>query len=132
MKLLMIALASAIAAPAAAASACPQGLHPATTAELFFGRDVGEAVGVSDADWRQFVDQEVSPRFSSGLSVTDVYGQWRGPRGAFVREPAKALLLVISGTPDERADIGHIRDAYRRRFHQDSVLLVEQRACVSF
>ena len=66
MKLLMIALGSVIAAPAFAAPACPQGLHPATTAELFFGRDVGEQVGVSDADWRQFVDQEVSPRFASG------------------------------------------------------------------
>jgi hypothetical protein len=134
MKTLLIALAlsSLAAAASAAPRVCPQGMQKATTAELFFGRDIGETLGVTDSDWRQFVDEEVSPRFAAGLSVNDVYGQWRGPKGTFVREPTKALFLVLAGTADERANLGFIRAAYKRRFHQDSVLLVEEEACVSF
>ena len=134
MRSLIITLAVAlIAGPVAAApAACPAGLHPATTAELYFGRDVGAGLGVSDEDWKSFLDQEVTPRFSGGLSVSDVYGQWLGPTGDFVREPSKALFLVLTGTADERANLQYVRDAYKRRFHQRSVLLVEQRACVSF
>ena len=134
MKALMIAasIAGLAGSAAAAPRSCPPGLRPATTAELFFGRDVGDEPGVSDADWRRFVDEEVSPRFPSGLSVNDVYGQWRGPKGEFVREPSKALFLVLAGNRDESANLGYVRDAYRRRFHQESVLLVEQQACVSF
>jgi hypothetical protein len=134
MKAVLFAAALTMLAGAAAGApiACPDGLHPATTAELFFGRDIGEDVGVSDADWRSFLDQEVSPRFASGLSVSDVYGQWKSPKGVFVREPSKALFLVLAGTADERANLGFIRDAYKRRFHQTSVLLVEEKACVSF
>lgn len=112
--------------------ACSSGLHQAATAELFFGRDVGPEVGVSQQDWQGFLDTEVTPRFPNGLSVFDVYGQYRDPRGAFVREPAKALLLVYSGGPDERDKVRAIRDAYKARFRQESVMLIERPACVSF
>ena len=134
MTVLKAALALAlIATPAAAAPrACPIGLHPATTAELFFGRNVGQELGVSEEAWRDFLDQEVSTRFADGLSVSDVYGQWRDTHGQFVREPSKAVFLVLKGSPTERRNLQAVRDAYRRRFNQSSVLLVRERACVSF
>ena len=130
----LLTLSAALAATAAAASppSCPPGLHRAMTAELYFGRDIAGAGEVSDADWRQFVDTEITPRFPDGLSVSDVYGQWRSPKGAFVREQSKALFLVLTGVPAERQRIDLVRDAYKQRFHQDSVMLVEQQACVGF
>ena len=135
MKTLLIAFGLALLSAGAASAAprdCPDGMSQASTAELFFGRAVVGAPEVSEADWRRFVDEEVTPRFPDGLSVTDVYGQWRGPKGDFVRENSKALFLVLSGGPDQAANVGYIRDAYKRRFSQQSVLLVEQLACVSF
>ena len=120
------------AATAAPANACPEGLRPANTAQLFFGRSMGTMGEVTDADWRGFVDAEVSPRFPDGLSISDVYGQWKSPAGDFVREDSKALFIVLAGAPGERARLDLIRDAYKRRFHQQSVLLVEQKACVAF
>ena len=133
MTVLKAAIALAlVATPAfAAPRACPTGLHPATTAELFFGRN-GQDVGVTDAAWRDFLDNEVSTRFSDGLSVSDVYGQWRDTHGQFVREPSKAVFLVLKGSPDDRRNLQAVRDAYRRRFNQSSVLLVQERGCVSF
>ena len=135
MRLTALIAAAAVCASAAAASpasACPEGLRPAKTAQLFFGRSIAPTGEVSDADWRAFLDAEVSPRFPDGLSVSDVYGQWKSPAGDFVREDSKALFIVLAGKPGERARLDLIRDAYKRRFHQQSVLLVEQKACVAF
>ena len=130
----LLALSAALAATGAAASPiiCSAGLHRATTAELFFGRNIADNGVVSEADWGQFVDAEVTPRFPDGLSVNDVYGQWRDPHGGFEREQSKALFLVLSGAPDEPAKLELVRNAYKARFHQDSVMLVEQQACVGF
>jgi hypothetical protein len=130
----LIAAVAMCAGPAFStpASACSEGLKPANTAQLFFGRSMGDAGEVSDADWRAFVDAEVSPRFPDGLSISDVYGQWKSPAGDFVRENSKALFIVLAGKPGERRRLDLIRDAYKRRFHQQSVLLVEQTACVAF
>lgn len=129
-----LALSAALVATGALASpiSCSVGLHRATTAELFFGRNVEDNGVVSEADWGRFVDAEVTPRFPDGLSVNDVYGQWRNPTGAFVREQSKALFLVLSGAPDERQKLDLVRNAYKARFHQESVMLVEQQACVAF
>jgi hypothetical protein len=132
-RLVLAALAaSLVAGPAIAAQGCPTGLKHATTAELYFGKSIGPSGEVSQGDWRAFLDAEVTPRFPDGLTVTDVYGQWKTPRGEFVREASSALFLVLAGAPDEQQRIDLIRAAYKRRFQQDSVLLVEQAACVSF
>lgn len=130
--LLAAACACVSFASVAPARACPEGLRPANTAQLFFGRSSGANGEVTDADWRGFLDAEVTPRFPDGLSVSDVYGQWKSPAGDFVREDSKALFIVLAGKPGERERLDLIRDAYKRRFHQQSVLIVEQRACVAF
>ena len=131
--LLAVVIAAAFAAEAAAAAPrCPAGLRPATPAEVFFGQDIAGGGEVSDADWRGFLSAEVSPRFPDGLTVADVYGQWRGPKGSFVREPSKALFVVLGHRGDDQRRLALVRDAYKRQFRQDSVLLVEERACVGF
>ena len=117
----------------AEAGLCPGGLTPATTAELFFGRNIGDRFGVSDEDWKRFLDEEVTPRFPEGLSVFDVAGQWRGADGVIVREPSKALLLILGDDPEgDRARLDAIREAYRKRFRQEAVLMIQRQACVGF
>jgi hypothetical protein len=113
-------------------TACRAGLEPKTTVDLFFGRNTGASLGVSDADWARFVDEEITPRFPAGLSVSDIAGQWRGGDGVIVREPAKAVMIVLSGEEGEYARLDAIRDAYRKRFRQESVMLVQRQACVGF
>jgi hypothetical protein len=122
----------AAACLATAASACPEGLKAADTAQLFFGRSIGTEGEVTERDWSAFLAAEVTPRFPDGLSVGDVYGQWRSPAGAFVREDTKAVFIVLAGRVDEQQRLDLIRDAYKRRFHQQSVMLVEETACVAF
>jgi Protein of unknown function (DUF3574) len=124
------ALAALLAGPALAV--CPAGLKPVRTAQMVFGRDKGEKLGVSEADWQDFVDREVATRFPAGFTVMDAVGQWRDDDGQAVREPSKVLLIVLSGSADEGERLAGLARAYKHQFQQHSVLLVEHTACGTF
>lgn len=117
---------------AIAPPACPAGLHQMSEAQIYFGRDVGGKPGVTDEDWQRFLDEEVTPRFPDGLTVEDAAGQWKGADGAIVREPSKHLTIVLSGAPDEAGKLAAVREAYKQRFRQESILLLETASCGSF
>jgi len=104
-----------------------------STAELVFGRvsDDGHA-GVSEAQFAQFLDTEVSPRFPSGLTAIDAEGRWTPPAGSVIREPAKLVMIVLPGDRDDQRKLDAVRDAYKARFHQPSVLVMTHGDCVSF
>jgi hypothetical protein len=122
--------AAALTGCATMESRCVAG-QAASTAQLFFGRNVGGEAGVSDGDFRRFVDEELTPRFPDGLTVLDADGQWRGSSGVLVREPSKVVLIVLTA-PDALSRLEAVRAVYKARFKQDSVMLLNQRACVSF
>lgn len=109
---------------------CPAGLAPARTAELFFGRNIGGREGVSDADWMQFVDKEIARRFPDGFTVSDATGAWRGADGRLVRERTKRLLVILKAGDEAR--LAALRAAYKARFRQENVLLLEWRGCAGF
>jgi Protein of unknown function (DUF3574) len=89
--------------------------------------------GVSEAQWRGFLDKEVTPRFPEGLSVIDIYGQWRGAADpATQHERSKLLNIVYPGNAENRAKIDAIRAAWKQRTGDQSVLRVTEPADVSF
>ena len=115
-------------------------VHPAATkgwvdTRLYFGLGLADRPesGISEADWRGFLDAEVTPRFPDGLSVLDVYGQWRGRAdGAVARLRSKLLVIDYDPTPENEAKVEAIRAAWKSRFHAQSVLRVTEPAAVSF
>ncbi|HEY2482736.1 MAG TPA: DUF3574 domain-containing protein [Caulobacteraceae bacterium] len=125
------AAALLVAAPGLAWTACPTGLHAARSAELFFGQAVGGRV-LSDGEWAAFLDSEVTPRFPDGLTVWKAEGQWRPPGGVLGRETTRVMLIELTGANDERARLDGVIDAYKTRYHQKSVLLVEHGDCLRF
>jgi hypothetical protein len=128
----VITMTLMLAACASAPPSCPAGTRAMTRLELFFGRDVAGREAASDEDWRKFLDEEATPRFPDGFTVLDTYGQWRNRAGAIVKEPGKELIvIVVVGAADE-AKIAAIRDAYKARFHQESVLYVRSPVCADF
>jgi len=100
--------------------------------ELFFGTNMAGGE-VSDADFTSFVDNEVTTRFPDGLTHLVGQGQFKGESGILVRE--KSHLLIILYPPqmrDANSKIQALRDAYKKRFAQESVLRVDSYALVSF
>jgi len=109
---------------------CAPGLQAMMQAQLFFGRNVMGRGMVSDEEWMRFLDDEVSPRYPAGFSVADADGQYRNAGGGIARERSKQLLIIGPGGDKPKLDA--IRDAYKRRFNQESVLLVETPVCAAF
>ena len=99
--------------------------------ELYFG--VGseeEAAGqVSEAQWRAFLDKEVTARFPDGLTVFDAYGQWLSrDRAEPSRLKSKVLVILHEDTPQRTADIQAIRLAWKQATKHQSVLWSKQAA----
>ena len=107
--------------------------------ELYFGlgviSDQGEEsnAAANEKRWREFLDREVTPRFQEGLSVFDVYGQWRTQGQNHVeRLHSKVIMLLHADAPKQRADVDAIRAAWKKETGDLSVLRVTQAADVSF
>ena len=102
-------------------------------AELFFGRGVPGRGPLTDAEWRAFAADTVTPNFPDGFTEFDGAGQWRNPAtGAIAREPTKVLLVAAARAPDLAARLAAVTDAYKARFRQQSVGLVTRDACAAF
>lgn len=134
MKAAAIAPLLLLAACAATPPPCPPGTETATVAEAFFGRNVAGREEVSDAEWRAFLADTVTPAFPDGLTATDGAGQWRGRDGRIIQERSKVLTLVLPGATaaQARARLLPVETAWKARFRQQSVLTVFRTACVAF
>lgn len=108
------------------------GTQALVRSELYFGRLRPDGTVVSDAEWRTFVAEEITPRFPDGFTVFDALGQYRGRDGQIVSEPTKVLLIVHGPDARLRGSVQELRDLYRRLFQQESVLLIESPARTGF
>jgi hypothetical protein len=132
--LLIVAVTTqALSACTVLPQACVPPAESMVTAELFFGRKIGDRIGVSEAAFAGFLAREITPRFPDGLTVVDAKGQWRdSERNVRVREPSKLVLLIFRDEPARRESLGAIAEAYKRQFRQQSVLISLRASCVSF
>jgi|SRR5579862_2083139 len=116
--LILLTAAASNARAQTLAILCHGAQRPGQIAELLFGRDIGNRVGVSEVAWRRFVAREITPRFPDGLTVSNATGQWRDPaNGKMVREPSKRVEIVLPGRADDEMRLDAIAGAYKRRFH---------------
>ena len=116
----------------AEAAPCSGGRQRMARIELYFGLARRGGV-VSERAFADFVDGQVTPRFPAGLTLISGRGQYRDAGGALQVEGSRLLILMVPAN-DAQADarIEAIRDEYRRRFDQESVLRADGSACVSF
>jgi hypothetical protein len=141
----LLLLASAPLARAQSPTLNGDPAHPPATqnwvdTKLYFGLGPANAPheGITEARWRAFLDQEVTPRFPAGLSVIDVYGQWLSKSAPTTSNPhperirSKLLIVDYPATPENDARIEAIRVAWKRLTGDQSVLKVTEPANVSF
>ncbi|MGX9275484.1 MULTISPECIES: DUF3574 domain-containing protein [Pantoea] len=99
---------------------------------LWFGLSKPQGGNVSSVEWMHFIDNEVTPRFKSGLSVYDAQDQWPGKNGLLAREKSKALVLVYHSDMESNGRVEELRTLYKKQFGQESVMRVDTPACISF
>jgi hypothetical protein len=132
--------ACAAGPPAAPGGAVPAAGHnpgctPYTRTELFFGTSRAGGPAISETEFEGFLDSEVTPRFPDGLTVLTGRGQFRGADGRLVEERSIVLVLLYPTVPagDGGAKVDQIRELYKQKFNQESVLRADSDpTCVSF
>lgn len=111
---------------------CSAGAQALIEDRLFFGLSRPDGGLVDDAQWQEFLRDEVTPRFPQGLTVVEASGQWRNADGSLSREPSRELTLAHADDAANEAAVVAITQAYKRRFAQEAVLRLKQAACASF
>jgi hypothetical protein len=104
----------------------------AVATQLFFGLSRPDGGVVSEAEWRQFLADTVTPRFPAGFTVLAAEGQWRADGSATIMRESARILLVVHRPGADDAAIAALIDAYKARFRQDSVLRLDSKAIARF
>jgi hypothetical protein len=130
--LAMSALLAGCVAPSAGADASACRGEAWTETRLFLGR--GSPGGeVSERQWREFVDADVTTRLRDGFTVLDGVGFWRDPAtGRSAMETSKVLVVLHPRTSPFEAAVEAISERYLARFGQTAVLRADQPVCVNF
>jgi Protein of unknown function (DUF3574) len=104
---------------------------PMVKTELYFGLSKSNGV-VTDAEFQQFLDREITPRFPNGLTLLEGQGQFR-TGGKIIGERSRVLILLYPFDDQEGNEkIEQIRAGYQKAFQQESVLRVDDKTCVAF
>jgi len=123
-------LAGCASQPRELASNCPAASQK-PTAELLFGRGSNSVPTVSEAEFRRFLNREVSPRFPDGLTVVNARGSWTPQASSTIGDRPKLVMIVLRGGADDQAKLEAIRTAYQAQYHQESVLLPTGPECIA-
>ena len=124
--------AKADASPLSASITCATGARAMARTELVFGTQRQRRASVPKASWSAFVRGEVTKRFPDGFTIIPCRGQWRGNNGVIILERSHILLVWHDGAGETNVKLEALRDIYRRRFQQQSVMRIDGADCVSF
>ncbi|MGD0144255.1 MAG: DUF3574 domain-containing protein [Rhizomicrobium sp.] len=119
---------------ATAPSQCPlPNESPMVVTQLFFGRDIAGRAPLTDVEWSDFAAGVIAKNFPDGFTVGDGQGQWLDPKTRrVVQERSKIVIVAAAPAPDLARRIEAVTDAYRLRFHQESVGALSTTECGSF
>ena len=122
----LLAVLTALAGCSSAVGVVPQEQPAQSQAalvdRLYMGRSIPGGGTVSDADWKRFVDEYVTPRFPDGLTVFSAQGQWREGDGTIIAESTFVLEFIHAGGAAAERAVREIAAEYKRRFRQMAVL----------
>lgn len=102
--------------------------------ELYFDLTRPDGTTVGDADWADFLNASVTPRFPDGLTVVQGHGRYRSQDQRLHDEPTNVLIVLHPRQSFAQSD-RKIRDLcaeYIRRFDQESVLRSDSTSDTSF
>ena len=112
--------------PSASAS-CSEGV----VSRLYVGQSTPTGA-VTEAQWRVFVTESVTPRFPAGFTELRGHGHWRDGRGAVIEEDTRIIEIVHDGTRRDHERVRAVAADYKSRFDQQSVLITQAQSSHCF
>ena len=96
--------------------------------ELFFGLLKPNKTHVTDAEFKAFLQDVITPRFPEGLTLLTGLGQFLDASDQIIRERSRLLILLYPVTvrQEKSKKVEEIREAYKRCFQQESVLRADR------
>src|SRR4030095_9824273 len=93
----------------------------------YFGRNKPDGTEVSQKEFDKFLSGFVTERFPDGLTVLKGNGQFLNSEGDVERERSVVLILLypVAARNEKSIKIEEIREEYKTRFRQQSVLRVD-------
>jgi len=125
----VMALAGCATAPR---PVCPAGQAHLRTVQLYVRRQSAGRPAPTEAAFRKFLAEEVSPRFPDGLTVMRGGRAWRASQDPLMRDAGRIVLIVVPDGAEADQRLETLRTAYRTRFRQEPVVVVAAPACVAF
>ena len=92
---------------------------------LYFGTQKPDgSPPVTDAEWQQFLGDEITSRFPSGLTTWEASGQWRDAHGTIEHERTHIVQIVHRANGEDEGRIVAIIALYKKKFAQEAVFRV--------
>lgn len=104
-----------------------------TETRLYFGLSRPDGKIVSGKAFASFVASDITPALPEGFTILDGRGYWKdGTSSRTIAEPSKVLVRLHQATRGSNTALDRIADAYKRSFHQESVLRTDTLTCADF
>lgn len=96
--------------------------------ELFFGSLKPNQTHVTAAEFKAFLQDVITPRFPEGLTLLTGQGQFLNASDEIIRERSRVLILLypVAVRQEKSEKIEEIREEYKQRFQQESVLRTDR------
>jgi hypothetical protein len=99
---------------------------------LYFGMNKPTGGTVSEHEFNQFLQQEISSRFPEGLTLFEAKGQWQNAKGTIEQENSRVVEIVCDDTPENRDKVAAIAAKYKALFAQEAVMLIKSQPEIIF
>ena len=100
---------------------------------LYFGLSEPSGRQITERQFADFVAKDVTPVLPEGFTIQDAHGFWKdGKTARTISETSKVLVRLHPANADSNAALDRIADAYKARFHQESVLRTDSQVCADF
>src|SRR5262245_49357874 len=104
---------------------CAQGEQFVVHENLNFGTIKPPGGVVTTEEWKQFLQDTVTPRFPQGFATMETSGQWRNADGSTTQEPSHLLVLDHPNDAVSEKAVVDIISTYKSRFQQEAVFRVK-------
>jgi hypothetical protein len=109
-------------------SACSDAMNTQNTpvwvaSHIYCGRNIPAGGEVSEQQFSEFLETQVTPSFPAGLTCYDAYGQMQDSHQQIVKQKTKVLILVHENSKADTDAVKQIILSYRSTFGNPQVML---------